>query len=152
MLLPGERPGLFGCLSNYGAWSLQSWADLQSWRFMLQDNGSAILNIQLMCVLGSLLRALVSFSLPSWVEILRRYLWKRSIKFGRGPAEFSATQLPQNLKHAGTLVLLVKRWAGFGENQTESETIKGESIEKMRLREVTEPAWGLVDLWPPKLS
>lgn len=87
------RPGLLGGGGLVSAWSLQSRPDLQSRRFMLPDNGSAMLNIQLMCVLGSLFGDLVSFSLPSWVEALLRYLWKGSIEVGRDPAEFSAISL-----------------------------------------------------------
>lgn len=78
-------------------------------RFMPQDSRSASLSIHLLCVLGSLSRDLVSFSLPSWVEVILRYLGKGSIKFGRGPAEFSAIQWHQNLKYTGVLVLLLKR-------------------------------------------
>lgn len=76
---------------------------------MLQDNGSAFLSLHLLCVLGSLFGDLVSFSLPSRVEVVLRYLGKGNTKFESGPAEFRAFQWHQTLKYTGMLVLLLER-------------------------------------------
>lgn len=94
------RPGLFGCLSSCSAWSRQSRTALQTENLCFRTMGVPFWIYNSCVFLARTPGDLVSFSLPSWVEVLLRYLWKGSIQFGRGPAEFSAISKPKICWHS----------------------------------------------------